>query len=148
VDSQLILQLAIASAMVALTIITHLVGLGLLIALMRVHQVHFITNRARLDQVIVLLGAGVGLFALHAVEIWLYAGLYMHLTTWRLEEALYFSTTTYTTVGYGDVTLPRAWRVLGSIEAANGVILLGWSTAFFVSVVNRLRALETNWGID
>lgn len=147
-DSQLFVQLAISSVMVAGTIVMHLVGLGLLIALLRLHQVHFVTNRARLDQMIILLGAGVGLFALHALEIWIYAGLYTHLAHWGLEQALYFSTSTYTTVGYGDVTLPHAWRVLGAIEAANGVILLGWSTAFFVSVVNRLRALEHGWGSD
>ena len=52
------------------------------------------------------------------------------------------------TVGYGDVTLPVQWRVLGAIEAASGVILLGWSTAFFVSVVSRIRALEHDWRVE
>jgi voltage-gated potassium channel len=146
---ELIIQLAVASAMVAATIVMHLAGLGGLIALMRNHQTHFATRRARLDQVVILLGVAFGLFALHAVEIWTYAGLYHALTGWpRFEEALYFSTSTYATLGYGDVTLPRQWRVLGAIEGANGVILLGWSTAFFVSVVARLRALEHDWGVD
>ncbi len=58
------------------------------------------------------------------------------------EGALYFSTSTYTTIGYGDVVLPRGWRVFGAIEGANGIILLGWSTAFFVSVVGRIRLME------
>jgi len=43
------------------------------------------------------------------------------------------------------LTLSKSWRVLGAIEGANGVILLGWSTAFFVSIVSRIRALEHDW---
>ena len=62
-----------------------------------------------------------------------------------LEPALYFSTVTFVAVGYGDVVLPRAWRMLSAIEAANGVILIAWSTAFLFSVTARLRLLEHNW---
>ena len=148
-EASLLIQLVVSSAMVAATIFIHLIGLGALIALMRNHQTHLSTRRDNIDQVIILLGVGFGLFALHAVEIWLYAGLYWVVTGWpAFEESLYFSTATYSTLGYGDGTLPRPWRVLGAIEGANGVILLGWSTAFFVSVVGRLRALEHDWGID
>ena len=57
----------------------------------------------------------------------------------------YFSTSTYSTVGYGDVVMSHRWRVLGAIEGVNGIILLGWSTAFFVSLVRRLGALEEGW---
>lgn len=49
------------------------------------------------------------------------------------------------TIGYGDLTLSKSWGVLRAIEGANGVILLGWSTAFFVSIVGRNRALELDW---
>jgi hypothetical protein len=84
-----------------------------------------------------------GLFGLHGAEIWSYALLYKAVgATSDFEQALYFSTTTYVTIGYGDLTLTKAWRILGAIEGANGIILLGWSTAFFVSVVGRLRWLE------
>ena len=94
----------------------------------------------------VLVGVALGVFVLHTVEIWLYAAIYLLLPTGLgFEEALYFSTVTYASVGYGDITLPQDWRVFGAIEGANGIILLGWSTAFFVSVVSRLRALEHDW---
>ena len=58
------------------------------------------------------------------------------------EDALYFSTSTYATIGYGDLVLSRSWRIVGAIEGVNGIILLGWSTAFFVSIVRRLAELE------
>lgn len=83
---------------------------------------------------------------LHSVEIWSYAALYHWVGAIRsFEDALYFSTATYATIGYGDLTLSKSWRVLGAIEGANGVILLGWSTAFFISIVARIRALEHDW---
>jgi voltage-gated potassium channel len=52
-----------------------------------------------------------------------------------LETAAYFSLTSYTTVGYGDVVLPEGWRLLGPIEAAVGVLMLGWSTGVMVVVI-------------
>jgi hypothetical protein len=52
-----------------------------------------------------------------------------------LESAVYFSLTSYTTVGYGDVILPEPWRLLGPIEAAVGVLMLGWSTGILVTVI-------------
>jgi hypothetical protein len=55
-----------------------------------------------------------------------------------LETAVYFSLVTYTTIGYGDVVLEPAWRVLAGIEGLTGIILVGWSTAFVVAVVNRM----------
>ena len=144
--SDLLLQLGLGTLTVAVTVLVHLAGLSVLVGLLRVHQTRFRTRQAIVDQVLPLLGAAFGLFALHTLEIWGYAGLYCLVGATRtFEEALYFSTVTYSTIGYGDLTLDRAWRILGAIEGANGVILLGWSTAFFVSVVARLRALEHNW---
>lgn len=136
-------QFVIASLMVAMTVVMHLVGLGLLVALMRGHYRRFGQGHTRLPQMLAILGAAFGLFALHTLEIWSYAFLYVQLAALpNFDDALYFSTTTYTTVGYGDIMLLKAWRLVGAIESANGVILLGWSTAFFVSVINRIRLFE------
>jgi voltage-gated potassium channel len=52
-----------------------------------------------------------------------------------LESAVYFSLTSYTTVGYGDLVLPEPWRLLGPIEATVGVLMLGWSTGILVTVI-------------
>jgi hypothetical protein len=54
------------------------------------------------------------------------------------ETAAYFSLTSYTTVGYGDVVLPEPWRMLGPLEAAVGVLMLGWSTGILVAVIGRV----------
>jgi hypothetical protein len=55
-----------------------------------------------------------------------------------LETAAYFSLTSYTTVGYGDVVLPEPWRLLGPLEAAVGILMLGWSTGVLVAVIGMI----------
>ena len=87
-----------------------------------------------------------GIFLLHSIEIWLYAALYLGLGEMgNLEEALYFSTSAFTTIGFGDVVMTPRWRVVSVIEGANGWILFAWSTAFLLAVTARLRLLEHNW---
>ena len=54
------------------------------------------------------------------------------------EQALYFSTVTFTTVGYGDIVLDREWRQLATFEAVNGWIIFGWATALIMAVIQRL----------
>jgi hypothetical protein len=56
------------------------------------------------------------------------------------ESAVYFSLTSYTTVGYGDVVLLEPWRLLGPIEAAVGVLMLGWSTGVLVAAIGVIYA--------
>jgi voltage-gated potassium channel Kch len=54
------------------------------------------------------------------------------------EESLYFSTVTFTTVGYGDIVLRSEWRQLATFEAMSGWIIFGWATALIVALVQRL----------
>lgn len=136
-------QLAIATAAVAVTVLVHLIGLAVLLAILRRHRHASQVLIASFVNGVAILLAAFGLFALHAVEIWLWAALYLLLNAFpNLEQALYFSTSTYVTIGYGDVVLPVGSRILGVIEGANGIILIGWSTAFFFSIVDRLKLLE------
>lgn len=136
-------QLAIATATVATTVLIHLMGLAGLLAILRRHRHASQLLIASLVNGMAILLAAFGLFALHAVEIWLWAALYLLLDAFpNLEHSLYFSTSTYVTIGYGDVVLPVGSRILGVIEGANGIILIGWSTAFFFSIVDRLKLLE------
>ena len=55
-----------------------------------------------------------------------------------LREAVYFPTITYATIGYDDLAIADEWKLVAAIEGINGVLLLGWSTAYFVTVVVRL----------
>ena len=82
-----------------------------------------------------------GLFVLHGLEIWMYAALFKLIgAVPDLREAVYFSSISYGSIGYSDVLMAPQWRLLGAIEGVAGAILLGWSIAFFVSVMTPFSA--------
>jgi hypothetical protein len=140
----MIAQLSLATVMALVTVSVHLFGLAILVRLLRTHQ--RLLAKLKLAPMTVLLGAAVGLVVIHTAEIWLYAGLYLLLgAAANFESALYFSTVTYATIGYGDVLIDSSWRILGAIEGAIGVIMLGWSTAFLVSLLAQLKFLSHDW---
>jgi len=137
-------QLALATVMVLLTVLIHLVGLALLGRILRSHNRIF--GELRIMPLTLLLSAAIGIIAIHTIEIWVYAALYLALDCFaHFEEALYFSTVTYSSLGYGDLLMPHEWRILGSIEGAVGIIMLGISTAFLVSLLTQLRLFSHDW---
>ncbi len=139
----LLANILVASAMVTLTVLVHflgLVGLGALVK-RRFRATPIPTSVVRQSGAVLVII--LSLFALHTIEIWLYAGLYMVLGEFRtLESALYFSTSTFTTVGFGDLYLDEKWRLLSAIQSANGFLLIGWSTAYLVSVMSIIRDID------
>ena len=140
----MLVQLTLATAMVVATVLIHLFGLAILMRLLRSHTRIF--RKFAIMPLTLLLAATVGIIAIHTMEIWVYAFLYLRLDAFSdFEQALYFSTVTYATIGYGDVIMPHQWRILGAIEGAAGIIMLGWSTAFIVSLLTQLKLLGHDW---
>ena len=79
------------------------------------------------------------LAALHICEILVWAAYF----TWEgclpdFKTSTYYSGVSYTTIGYGDVVLPRRWWFLGPMEGLTGILMCGISTGFFFIVVSRL----------
>ena len=143
---QLLSNLGVASVMVLLTVMIHFWGLLLLTYVMSESRHHLRPHESRMRQAALILMVVFGIFALVTVHIWLYALLYRLLgEVPNFETALYFSTSTFTAIGYGDVLISPRWRMVAAIEAANGLILLAWSTTFLLSVTSRLRVLEHDW---
>jgi hypothetical protein len=139
-------NLAIATAMMVVTVIIHFFGIVLLLRLVSSHGHRVAHLSDNLRHSLVLVAAVLGIVLLHTLEIWAYAALYLGLGALdHFEPALYFSTVSFTSLGYGDIVLTPDWRILGAIEAANGLILFGWSTAFLLSLMGKLRALEHDW---
>lgn len=140
------LNLILAVPLIVATVIMHFTGLvGLSWVLRRRSE----KDPKRLGSIIwqggIIVFVVTGLFAIHTAQIWLYALTFIALGEFAtLEAALYFSTSTFTTVGFGDITLDEKWRLLAAIESANGFLMIGWSTAFLVSLTNRIRAIEAD----
>ncbi|OIN86838.1 MAG: hypothetical protein AUJ12_04285 [Alphaproteobacteria bacterium CG1_02_46_17] len=83
------------------------------------------------------------------MDMWLWTLLFWYLEPEALptlEDALYFSSATFTTVGYGDVVLTHKWRVLSGTEAINGLLLFGWSTAFIFEIMAKLYTTNREQG--
>lgn len=142
----LVENLGAASAMVAATVIMHFWGLTTLTGIVSGGGERLRAHEGKGRAALVILLGVFGVFALHTVEIWAYAALYRFLGETRtFEEALYFSTVTFASLGYGDIVLSPRWRLVSAIEAANGVILFAWSTAFLLMITRRLMVVEHDW---
>jgi len=140
------LTLVLATIMMTWTVAIHFFGIVFLLRLLSKHS-HRVAHLSEVfRQILLLLFAVLGIVALHTAEIWSYALVYLQLGAISdFEPALYFSTVSFTTIGYGDIVLGPQWRILSAIEGANGLILFGWSTAFLISMMGKLRTLEHDW---
>ena len=140
----LLAQFMVSSALVVLCVFVHGFGLFSLnralrteAAIERLRRVNALSPRG----VLFTLGVVVAMLALHGIEIWLFALTYLAIGAIpTLEAALYFSTISYSTVGYNDTHVLADWRLLGAFESILGVVLLGWSTSFFFRMLGRIDA--------
>ena len=99
----------------------------------------------RLTRISMVSGVVILMFLASVLEVLVWAITYLALNAIQgLEKALYFSTVTFTTLGYGDIVLAEQWRLLASFEAANGIIMFGWSTAIIIAVVRHVYFDEIN----
>ncbi len=90
----------------------------------------------------ILITTSVFLIFLHLVQAAIWALVFMLLpevTEFEtFEKSMYFSLVTFTTVGYGEITIASGNRVLAGLEAINGITLIGWSTAFMFAIFQEL----------
>ncbi|MFY9844228.1 MAG: potassium channel family protein [Terriglobales bacterium] len=75
---------------------------------------------------------------LHGMVILLWASCYRGLCFPSWESAFYFSASSYTTVGYGDVVLALKWRLLGPLESMVGMLMSGISVGLLFAVITHL----------
>jgi Ion channel len=133
----MIAKLLIASALVATTMTIHASGLwaGLSYALRSIERLE-----ARFWQVTwLLIRVAWWLIVLHLLEIAVWALFFWwHKCLPDIESSFYFSGVTYATIGYGDLLLPKEWRLFGPVEGLTGILMCGLSTGLFFAVVSRL----------
>ena len=144
----MLLQILIGSAIMLITTIIHVGGMSIGLRWLTVaHAKQYVMNSIVIRSLVV--GALVLImFATTLIEAGVWAATYSVLgAISEFEKALYFSTVTYTTLGYGDIVLEDQWRLLSSFEATNGIIMFGWTTALIIVAIhqfsNTLRNVNT-----
>lgn len=131
-------NLGLGTAVISATVLIHTIGLIVLTRSMAGLHRTLRLHSHDLGKTISMVTTVLGLFLVHTIEIWVWALVYASLGTFAdLEDALYFSTATFSTVGYGDMVLRPDWRLLGALEGVNGFLLIGWSTAYLVAASTR-----------
>jgi len=124
------------SALVAITVMIHASGLGMILS-------HVLRSPVRPDTHFwpitwLLIRTAWFLAVIHVLEIAVWALFFW----WEkclpdLESSFYFSGVTYATLGYGDLLLPKEWRMFGPLEALTGSLMVGLSIAFFFIIVSK-----------
>lgn len=143
-ETEMYEQLLLGMLLIMTTVLVHGMSLDRLIQFLARIWPTFKTNLVGHGKPLFLSITVLGVFLAHVMEIWIWALVFLWTGEVRnLESALYFSTVTFTTVGYGDVILSEQWRMLGSVESANGMLLFGWSTAFIFEVMRRVWDLDS-----
>ncbi len=79
------------------------------------------------------------LFFGHVLQFAVWASLFLWLGEFSdFDSAFYHSVVNFTSLGYGDIVMSEKWRLLGRLEAANGILMFGLTTSAFLTLMNRL----------
>jgi len=135
---KMLLNIVIASVIILVTTGIHAGGMQLALNSAR-NQGGQLKQRLRQSHIYRVGGIVVLMFFVSVVEVLVWAAAYLALNAIQgLERAIYFSMVTFTTLGYGEIVLGEQWRLLASFEAANGIIMFGWTTAIVMAAVQRV----------
>lgn len=125
-----------------ITTVIHAVFMMAINSVLEWRLARFGPTRGHIDRAVLVSVLTLWMFLAIVIEVWMWALLYLYdpsITTLPdMETAFYFSMVTFTTLGYGDVVLTGQWRALASIQAANGVIVFGWTTALIFYFIQRI----------
>ena len=138
-EIDIFLPLVIGTGVILCTVVIH--------ALAVITVVHVLRHERRLGRagagfwrdVIIVAGTVMLALGAHLIEIAAWAvvftlcGEFPHLTA-----AFYHSAVNYTSLGYGDVVMSASWKLLGPLEAGDGMLMFGVSTAMLFAVTLRL----------
>ena len=133
-----LIPLAVGASTIVCTIFIHAMALSA--------TIFFVRHERRdghagagfwIDVAIAALAISIALVA-HLIEIALWAVLFVICGEFSAFGAAYYhSAVNYTTLGYGDVIMTPSWRLLGPMEAANGALMFGVSTAMVFAIIQR-----------
>ena len=132
-------ELMLAFGMVAVCVIIHVSGL-MTLADQLIKRSPLRESQSLVKDIGTMIVVFAIIVVLHMVETAVWATFYQTSQLFpNFETSLYFSLTSYTTIGFGDVVLPDRWRLLGGIEGFSGLLLTGLSTAFLYVIISTFH---------
>jgi voltage-gated potassium channel Kch len=136
----MIRNIAMAAVLMVLTTAVHAVCTAVVVDFVRGSRAERWGRGSRIGETSQLAALILMFFVAALIEVSIWATAYLALgAVTGGERALYFSMVTFTTLGYGDVVVEGTWRLLASFQAANGIILFGWTTALLVAVIRAMH---------
>ena len=137
IDAGIIAKSLMASVLVATTVIIHAAGLGMVLS-------HVSRSTVRPEDtgfwpitwLLICIAWLLIVFHLFEIAVWALFFWWQNCMP-DVESSFYFSGITYLTIGYGDLVLPKEWRLFGPIEGLTGILMCGLSTALFFAVVSK-----------
>ena len=131
-------QLAAAVLLLTLTLSLQCAGVATLIEWLKRVLTRDIHRHGPVYAATLVVQSTLAIIVLHGLVILLWAYFYRMRCFPSWELAFYFSATSYSTVGYGDVILPSNWRLLGPLEGVTGMLMCGISVSILFALVTRL----------
>jgi MFS superfamily sulfate permease-like transporter len=134
--------------LVMLTVIFHVIGLGLFnVQMIRLEEKIEGRRRYEATFVIVMGVTTVWTTILIGIEAGVWATAYRILGAIPdSRTAMLYSLSAITTYGYSEIFLAEHWRLMGALEALNGIMLFGLTTAFMYGMIQRVWPLERRRG--
>jgi len=134
----LLQQAGAAVLLVLITLALQCAGVAALITWLRSVAARGLHDLRMFHSAALVMKTTVAVIVLHGIVILLWASCYRWLCFPSSESAFYFSASSYTTVGYGDVVLPLKWRLLGPLESMVGMLMSGISVGLLFAVITHL----------
>lgn len=132
-------HLLFGTLIIGLIVIFHIACLIVLANLLKKLDTSYVIFHTNIGHFYLLVLSVFFIIGIHTIEAWAWAYVYYALGEFsNMEEALYFSVVTSTTLGYGDITLSPEWQLLSTFEAMGGLLLFGVSTAALIAITRKL----------
>ena len=124
--------------LITLTLWLQSAGVAALITWVRRALGHAARKVGTLRSAALVVRLAMAVVVLHGLEILLWAGFYRWRCLPSWDAAVYFSASSYSTLGCSDVSLPSSWRTLAPLESVMGVLMCGISVSLLFAIVTRL----------
>jgi voltage-gated potassium channel len=136
-------QAGTAVFLVTLTLGIQCAGIAVLIRWARASIERGVARLSSLHGAVLMIRFSSLVMVMHFLQIFFWSVFYRLYCFTSWESSFYFSATSYSTVGYGDVVLPRVFRLLGPVESVTGVLMCGISVSCLFALTTRLVERES-----